>query len=142
MARLLAVPGTPIRTFPERSALALTCLVLSFLPRLAEAQAPPAPTLVSPTGTEYIATPTYTWNVSTGATQYRLQVNKPDLSVTYVDTNNPWLEASVACIGSTCSFTPATSLAPNPYSWRVQARNGSGTSAWSASQTFSAAPVN
>ena len=38
------------------------------------AAVPPAPVLVAPSGPVPYPTPAYTWNASTGATQYMLQV--------------------------------------------------------------------
>jgi Flp pilus assembly protein TadG len=83
-----------------------------------------APQLISPTEGAFFNTGssvTFTWNASTGATQYWFE---------YIGTtsgNSGWISGT--------STTPAT-LADGTYTWHVKARNTSAESSWSASRTF------
>jgi fibronectin type 3 domain-containing protein len=90
---------------------------------------PPAPTLVSPAnGSTGVSTsPTLSWNVSTGATSYRLQVSlSQNFTSTVYDQS-----------GLTSTSQQVTGLANNtPYYWRVNATNAGGTSAWSEAPNY------
>ncbi len=94
---------------------------------------PGTATLVSPTGITD-NTPTYTWNAVSNAAEYYLWVDD--------STGNriqQWYTASAAgCGGGTgaCSLTPATTLSPGAYQWRIQARNSRGLGPWSAWMSF------
>lgn len=88
---------------------------------------PPVPSLVSPTNgaTGISATPTLTWNISTGATSYRLQVTLANGNVVF-DTS-----------GIIVTFKQVSGLQNNTtYYWRVNATNSSGTSDWSSTWNF------
>ena len=76
------------------------------------------PTPILPIGTITDVTPTYTWTVVPGATQYMYQVVQGS-TVIYTKT-----VSSSVCNGSTCSSTPSTQLGGGDYSWRVKAYVG------------------
>jgi RHS repeat-associated protein len=121
-----------------RTIHALSLLWLAW-PAVASAQVPPAPTLVAPAAgtTVYSANPTYTWNVSSGATSYTLNVRDNSstlLTITYT--------ASSVCSGSTCSVTPTQGHSNANYYWKVRGINGSGNGPWSTEVSFSAVPPN
>jgi formylglycine-generating enzyme required for sulfatase activity len=89
---------------------------------------PPAPTLISPTGTITTTTPTYMWNAVLNATYYQLWVNG----------YGTWYPASSAGCGSgtgTCSITGST-LANGSYTWYVQTYNSYGIGSWSSGMSF------
>jgi hypothetical protein len=96
--------------------------------------APPAATLVSPTGSIATHTPTYIWNAVSGSTWYFLWVND--------STGNKiknWYSASDATCASgtgTCSVTPSTSLASGAASWWIQTWNSTGEGPWSTRMDF------
>ncbi len=92
---------------------------------------PPAPSLLSPTGTIDTPQPTYEWTAVSVAIEYHLVVNGPSGAVV-----NEWFGAAANCSGQTCEVTPTTTLPVGDYDWWVQARNGAGTSRRSASRTF------
>jgi len=84
---------------------------------------PPAPTLASPAdnGTGISISPALSWNASTGAVSYRLQLSTDPLFATVIDQS-----------GITGTSQPASGLANNIlYYWRVNATNAGGTSGWS-----------
>jgi len=91
---------------------------------------PPAPTPSSPGGAVFTPTPTYTWSVSSGATQYFLQVANGTGTVF-----QSFYDAAQACSGATCAVTPSPVLAQGSYNWAVQAKNAAGGT-WSASRSF------
>ncbi|MBM2845272.1 MAG: pyrrolo-quinoline quinone [Bacteroidetes bacterium] len=90
---------------------------------------PPAPVLATPAnGATGVATnATLTWNASTGATSYHLQVSTdPGFATTLVDQSN-----------ITTTSSTVTGLATNTLCyWRVSATNGGGTSAYSTAWSF------
>ena len=94
---------------------------------------PPAPpVLATPAnGATGVATnPTLTWNASTGATSYRVQVS---VSSTFTPT-------VVDQSGITTTSLPITGLATNTvYFWHVNATNGGGTSSYSTTSSFTTA---
>jgi len=90
---------------------------------------PPAPVLAAPVnGTTGVAlNPTLTWNASTGATSYRLQLSADSTFAT------PFVDQS----GLTTTSYAASGLAVNTkYFWHVNASNASGTGAYSATFNF------
>jgi phosphatidylinositol-3-phosphatase len=97
---------------------------------------PPPTTLSSPSGnitTNY--NPTYTWNEVPSSTWYLLQVNTntPNSDVIY-----QWYTSAQAnCNGTTCSVTPATTLAGGGYTWWVLTNNSGGDGTWSTGMNFS-----
>jgi hypothetical protein len=88
------------------------------------------PTLVSPAdrASNVSRTPTLTWTASTGATSYKVQVS----------TNSTFTALVVDQSGvSSTSLAITTALASRrTLYWRVQAVNGTTTSAWSAARRF------
>jgi hypothetical protein len=97
--------------------------------------APGAAQLVSPSGSIATATPTYTWNAVTGATQYYLWVNNPGASPKI----QQWYtadQAGCASGGSTCSVTPSTVLAAGAAQWYIQTWNANGYGPWSNALSF------
>jgi hypothetical protein len=93
---------------------------------LTTAPVPPAPpALISPAnGATGVATnPTLSWNASTGATSYGLQVS----------TSSSFTTTVVNQTGITSTSYPVSGLANSTtYYWRVNATNSGGTSAWSS----------
>ncbi len=91
--------------------------------------APAAPTLASPSNaaTGVSSSPTLSWNVSTGATSYQLQVStSPTFSTTVFDQSN-----------ITSTSQQVSGLANNTlYYWRVNATNAGGTSSYSSTWSF------
>jgi len=94
---------------------------------------PPAVTLISPTGSIGVNTPTYRWNSASGATWYHLWVNGP-WGNTVINT---WYTASQAGCASTCSVTPATTLSGGAHQWWVRTWNSAGYGPWSSPLSFS-----
>jgi alpha-tubulin suppressor-like RCC1 family protein len=92
---------------------------------------PAAPTLIAPNGAGIAATPTYTWNAVSGATQYYLWVN--DAAGTAVVQST---YTTSSCSGSTCSVSPTTALGHGWHTWWIQAKNASGDGPWSAGMSF------
>jgi hypothetical protein len=98
----------------------------------------PVPTPQSPSGTIYDTTPTYSWSMVTGATQYEFQLNNAATSALVYDK----IADSTACSGATCTRTPGTVLPLANYKWRVRAYVGGAWKTWSAYKNFTiAAPV-
>lgn len=95
----------------------------------ATAAPPAAPTLVSPANNanNVSRTATLTWNVSTGATSYRVQVSTRSSFSSFVYNQS----------GITATSTTVSGLGSRvDYYWRVNATNSNGTSAWSSSRKF------
>ncbi len=91
--------------------------------------APLAPTLALPANgaTGVAASPTLSWNISSGATSYALQVStSSDFSTLVLNQTG---------IGST-SYAVSSLLNNTTYYWRVNATNAGGTSAWSSVWSF------
>jgi len=101
----------------------------AFTTESAPLQPPPPPTLASPSnGAIGISTsPTLSWNASSGATSYQLQVSTvPNFSTTVLNQS-----------GITSTSYPVTGLANSTtYYWRVNATGPGGTSSWSATWSF------
>jgi hypothetical protein len=94
---------------------------------------PPAtPTLTSPSGVITDTHPPYTWNSSTGATDYRIGVYSV-ASGTYVILTDV---AGSACTRGVCTYHPSTVLAPGNYQFKVLAKNAIGFSAYSTWNYF------
>ncbi len=96
--------------------------------------APLAPTLSSPSNgaTNVSTNPTLSWNVSTGATSYGVQVSTdPSFSATVVNQSNI----------TTTSYAVSGLTGNTTYYWRVNATNAGGTSAYSATWNFTTAAV-
>ena len=94
---------------------------------------PSAPVLVIPASgaTGVLTSPTLTWNASTGATAYQVQVS------TVADFSSMTINQSV-----TASPYAASGLASNTlYYWRVNASNGGGTSAYSSVWSFTTVTI-
>jgi hypothetical protein len=91
------------------------------------------PTLVAPTGPIFTATPAYTWNAVTDATEYYLWVNDHEgIRIQQVVT-----AADAGCAGGgVCSFTSSVPVGNGLSSWWVRAQNSAGTSSWSLGGTF------
>ncbi|MEX2054641.1 MAG: T9SS type A sorting domain-containing protein, partial [Candidatus Andersenbacteria bacterium] len=95
--------------------------------------APAAPTLASPSNgaTGVSTSPTLSWNASTGATSYRLQVS----------TSSGFSQLVVDQSGITGTSYPVSGLANNTlYYWRVNATNAGGTSSYSTTWSFATRP--
>jgi hypothetical protein len=94
------------------------------------AGSPPAtPTLVSPPdGASQVATnPTYSWNPSSGAASYRIQVStESSFTSTVAD------QAGITGTSHTMNGLTNSTM----YYWRVNAANSAGTSNWSAAAAF------
>jgi len=93
--------------------------------------APAAPTLASPANgaTNQATTLTLTWNASTGAVTYRLQVSTSSAFTSTTVFDDSTLTSTSRQVGP---------LANNAtYYWRVNAKNAGGTSPWSWTWSFS-----
>jgi len=91
---------------------------------IAGGTAPPAPTLSSPANnaTSVAIPPTLTWNASTGAATYTLQVSTSSSFGSFVYNQS----------GLTGTSQQVSGLSNNTkYYWRLNATNSIGTSAWS-----------
>src|SRR5437867_2566847 len=90
---------------------------------------PPPPVLASPANSS-VNQPTsltLSWNASSGATSYHVQVS----------TNSSFNTSEVRRVGMTCTSDPVTGLSNNTtYYWRVSASNPGGTSAYSSPWSF------
>lgn len=97
---------------------------------------PSKPILLTPinNATNIVINPTLTWNSSSGATSYRLQVSlNSEFLTTVIDQSN---------ISETLHFI-STDLSNNAsYYWRVNATNTSGTSDWSDQWKFTTTTPN
>lgn len=92
---------------------------------------PAAPVLVSPPNNSINVspTPTLSWNASTGATQYKVEISTVPLFNVISDS---------ATIISSSYNVPAGKLSPGyTYYWRVKASNPYGSSIWSSVWNFS-----
>ena len=94
-----------------------------------QAPAPAVPTLSSPAAnaTGQSLNPTLTWLASSGATSYNLQVSTSSTFATTLVDQTGITSTSRALSGLTNSTI---------YYWRVSATNTVGTSAWSATRSF------
>jgi hypothetical protein len=102
------------------------------------AGAPPAPTLISPSGTVG-NTPTYSWNSATGATEYTLRVRDSSSTINYVVYKH-YTSTEVGCAGGgVCSIAPGATLADGMAQFQVMAVNAVALSPWSAVLEFTVA---
>jgi hypothetical protein len=90
-------------------------------------------TLISPSGPITDATPAYTWSSVNGSTWYHLYVSGPSGNV----IDQWYTAANASCNESTCSVTPATTLALGNYKWWIQTYNAGGNGPWSTAKDFS-----
>src|SRR5207247_2429464 len=93
------------------------------------APAPAPPVLATPAnGATGVATnPTLTWNASSGATSYRIQVSTDaGFATTVVDQSNI----------TTTSYAALHDALQTSYYWHVSATNSGGTSAYSTAWSF------
>jgi glucose/arabinose dehydrogenase len=97
---------------------------------------PPAATLLAPSGPLATATPTFTWNAATGATQYLLWLD--DSSGGRLRRWFSATEAGCAAGTGTCSVSPGIALAPGAGQWWIVTANDAGSGPWSASLGFTA----
>jgi regulation of enolase protein 1 (concanavalin A-like superfamily) len=121
---------------PSNNAPAFTGLIDYFfntaspvVPEDGTAGIPSAPTLSSPANgaTGVAANPTLSWNASSGATSYGLQVS----------TSSTFSTTTVNRTGITATSSAVSGLGNNTtYYWRVNATNAGGTSAWSSTRSF------
>jgi len=96
--------------------------------------APPPPTLASPSnGTTGVSTsPTLSWNSSSGATSYALQVSTSSAFSSFVVNQS----------GITSTSYTVSGLANNTtYYWRVNAFSSAGTSGWSSIWSFTTSVI-
>ena len=114
--------------------------VAKFDSSLATYTVPVAATLVSPSGTIYDTTPTYTWHAVSNATWYLLWVNDSS----GVKIQEWYTAADAGCPLGTglCSVTPTTQLASGAAMWWILTWNDAGYGPWSTGMSFtvSAAP--
>ncbi len=91
--------------------------------------APGAPTLASPAdgATNQATSLTLSWNASSGASTYRVQVSTSSTFTSTVVDDSTVATTSKAVSGLSNNTT---------YYWRVNAKNSSGTSAWSATWSY------
>jgi hypothetical protein len=111
--------------------------VMRFSVRDRDTSPPERPTLVSPTGTTAGAAPVFTWNVTDTAADYRLWIDGPG----GIKVFEGWFQGATVCSGATCSTPAPLTFAPGTFTWWVMARNGVGTSDWSAAMTFTVPPA-
>jgi serine/threonine-protein kinase len=92
---------------------------------------PPSASLVSPAGAGTLTQPTYVWNAVSTSTDYYLWVDGPSGNVL-----KQWYPSSALCNLTTCSVTPAQTLAAGAHTWWIQTKNTVGVGPWSAAKTF------
>jgi len=97
---------------------------------------PVAPTLISPSGDNYIEHPTFKWNAISNATSYKLKVT--NTATSNVEINDQTVYSS-SCIGAVCSVTPTTNLTGLNYQFEVKAVNNYGSSDYSDPMVFAMA---
>ncbi|MBF0447599.1 MAG: cadherin domain-containing protein [Magnetococcales bacterium] len=94
---------------------------------------PGAATLVSPSGsisnTSTPASVTFTWNAVSDATYYSLKVMNNAGNITHFRTWYPAADVGCSSGTGTCSITPTTTFAANPYSWSIRTYGDSGMGA-------------
>ncbi|AXI99957.1 Por secretion system C-terminal sorting domain-containing protein [Cyclonatronum proteinivorum] len=91
---------------------------------------PPPPTLVSPTNgaSNVPVNTTLSWNSSSGATSYQLQVAT---SSSFTSSSLVVNQSNITSTSRNVNLNQGTT-----YYWRVRATNNSGSSDWSATRTF------
>ena len=106
--------------------------VYSFSTAATAPVAPAAPILAAPANgaTDVPTTPSLSWNSSTGASSYRLQISaSPAFSTIAAD------QSGIQGTASSASGLANSTL----YYWRVNATNSAGTSGWSTANSFTPA---
>ncbi len=95
---------------------------------------PAAATLISPSGTLALTSPTYYWNAVSNAAQYNLLVNDS----TGNKVNQWYTAAQAGCASGTgvCSVTPSAVLALGSGNWQIQTQNSYGLGPWSSTLNF------
>ena len=89
----------------------------------------------SPSGTIYDRTPSYTWSVVSGATEYRFRAYKVgSITELYI-----FPIAAGTCSLTSCTNTPATTLDLASYKWQVQAKVNGAWKAYSTPMTYKVA---
>lgn len=101
-----------------------------------DAAPPPAPTLVSPTGTIATRTPTFVWNALSSAASYRLWVDDAATGTTAVQKDYTPAQAGCGAGTGQCSANPGLALTPGVATWSVMASNTVGSGPWSGSLSF------
>lgn len=116
----------------------LACLFLgAALAGRAQAAPPGSVTLTAPSGTGVSSTPTYTWDATTGTTNYRLWVNGPNNGPSGNVVDITYTAAQAGCdTDATCSVTPSQVLVAGTHNFFVQASNGDGDGPWSGPLSF------
>ena len=105
------------------------------VPPPADSTVPPGPaTLVAPSGIISTATPAFTWQAVSGATEYQLWVNDASQQARI---NATYSAAAAGCPAGTgtCTISPAVTLAPGAALWWIRTSNAAG-GAWSAGLAF------
>lgn len=82
---------------------------------------------VTPIGAINTAYPTFTWTPVNNATWYYFLINTPNAG-----THTRWVNASIYCTASLCSYTPPTPFQDGVYEWAVKTSNANGHGPWSA----------
>ncbi len=122
--------GTGNYTVPNPGVLNKLKMTITY--NLTGSPAPSAPTLLSPVNgsTNQSKTPTLSWNASSGATSYRLQVATDSLFTSVVFNDSTITTTSK-------QLYPLN--ANTKYFWRVNAKNSAGTSSYSTIWNFTTA---
>ena len=100
------------------------------IPFTVKPAAPTAPVLQSPSGGINDVQPTFQWNPSKGASEYRLVVTG-----SVGDVLRTWYKTQDVCDASKCSVKPTLTLESGSYSWQVQASSPAGA-IWSDAMQF------
>ena len=93
------------------------------------------PTPQSPDGTIFNSTPEFHWDVSPGATFYRVLVHGPTEADDYVI--DEWILSEDYCDNSSCTYVPTTELNPGSHLWWIQGFCEGETTFLSSSRSFS-----
>jgi hypothetical protein len=93
---------------------------------------PGAVTLIAPSGNISETKPSYTWNVVTEASWYRLYVRKGSSG----SVHDQWYHAPEVSSDSTCAVSTQTSLCSGEHTWWVQTWNENGYGPWSEGMEF------
>jgi hypothetical protein len=97
---------------------------------------PPSPaTLLAPNGSIASATPGFSWNAVTGATEYQVWVND---SSQQAKINLTYTAAAAGCPAGTgtCTVSPGVTLAGGAALWWIRTANSVGAGAWSSGMAF------
>ena len=95
---------------------------------------PGAATLVAPVGSLATATPAFTWNAVTAATQYLLWLD--DSSGGRVRQWYTAAQAGCASGTGTCTIAPGIVLTSGAGQWWIVTANSSGNGPWSSATAF------